>query len=88
MRRKLLSFAVGLALLPVGLWAQTATNWTAYNEHVSGAGTAANVTTYSPTGLGTVGGPLTDFLTGGAVPNNVGVDITVAGQVSGTTGTS
>ncbi len=85
---KLLALAAGLAWLPFGHGAQTATNWVAYNDYNRGAGTAANVTSYSPSGPGTAGGPLTDFLTGAALPNQVGVDITVVGSVSGAYGST
>ncbi len=64
--------------------------WTAYNDHLSGAGTAANVTTYSvaDTGSGT-GGPLVDFATGQAIsPGKPGVAITATGSVTGYDGTS
>jgi hypothetical protein len=79
-----------LAGIGLGAEAQT-TNWIAYNDHNRGAGTAPNVTTYSLTAAGPVGGPLTNYATG-EIPTNagaaVGVSITLAGTLNGSSGSS
>jgi hypothetical protein len=84
--------AIALALLALAGALQAATsNWVAYNDHNRGAGTAANVATYSLTSAGAVGGPLTNYATG-EIPTNagaaVGVSISVAGTLNGSSGTS
>lgn len=74
-----------------------AAQWVAYNDHSRGAGspdglntTASNVTAYSVAAAGTaVGGPLTNFLTGGRItPNQAGVRILLSGRQDGTSGGS
>lgn len=61
--------------------------WVAYNDHQAGAGTAANVTTYSMTTTDGAGGPLTDFSTG--LPLTARVSIQGAnGTINGVTGSS
>lgn len=70
--------------------AQMVTNWVAFNDHNSGAGTAANVTAYSLTQSGNVGQPaggaLVDFGTGTAL--GARMDVTSTGYINGTTGSS
>ena len=67
--------------------------WTAYNDHNRGAGTAVNVSTYSLGMNGTAGvptgGPLTNFATGQLTgPYQVGIAITSAGMINGVAGDS
>jgi len=78
--------AVALAT-PATVRAVGITNWVAFNDYNSGAGTGIGVSTYSPSAVGTaVGGTLTDYLTGNPVP--VGVTILASGSVNGWTGSS
>ena len=64
--------------------------WTAYNDHQRGTGTASNVTVYSMgTGGVVVGGPLTNFATGQLIgPGGAGLQISSVGTVNGVTGSS
>ncbi len=93
---KLRFLAVTLSLaaagLPLQLPGASTTNWVAFNDHVRSSSTDPKVNSYTLTQTSNVGqpqgGPLTNFLTGQLVPNNVGVAITSAGRVDGTTGSS
>ncbi|MBI5385529.1 MAG: lamin tail domain-containing protein [Verrucomicrobia bacterium] len=82
--------SLALVTATILLSLQATGQWVAYNDHNGGGGTAANVTTYSLTQSGTagetVGGPLWNSDTGGALP--AGVSITSVGMVSGVNGTS
>lgn len=70
--------------------AALASQWTAYNDHNRGSGTAPNVSTYSLSTAGiNVGGPLTNFDTGQLLsPDQLGVVIAAAGTISGNSGAS
>ena len=92
-QRRILAFAIGLALLASTTAVQA--QWIAYNDHNRGAGTAPFVSTYSLTKSGTTlvpaGGPLTNFATGLAITNSIGVvsmSISATGSVDGTTSPS
>ena len=74
----------------ISVVAAMVSQWTAYNDHNRGSATAPNVSTYSVASVGVnVGGPLTNFDTGQLLsPNQVGVVISVAGSISGSSGGS
>ena len=70
-----------------GVASTDAESWVAFNDHVRGSGTGAGVTTYSLMAAGsTVGGVLTNYLTGSALTAQVA--LSQVGIVNGSTGTS
>jgi hypothetical protein len=76
----------GVAVLPLLAYGAD-TNWVAFNDHVSGALTKPNVTTYTVqnTDGNTVGGTLTDFGTGLVLPAGVQIRV-VGGSLNGYNG--
>ena len=92
-QQPILAFAIGLILLASITAVQA--QWIAYNDHNRGVGTAPFVSTYSLTKSGNTlvpaGGPLTNFATGLAITNSIGVvsmSISATGSVDGTTSPS
>ena len=93
MKRHRLSNLARFGLLSAGLAAASmgnaqTTNWIAFNDHARAAGTGANVEAYSlATSGAAIGGPLTNFLTGGLT--GAGLQISGAGgTINGVTGSS